>query len=212
MKQNVKLYKSLCFIIKPFLKIFYPYEVRGKENIENLSGGYILCSNHLSNIDAVFLALEHKKPICFMAKAELFKNKILGGILKAIGAFPVDRGKGDKEAIITAKEVINEGKVLGIFLEGKRSKTGELLRPRSGVSVLAHDTGADILPVNIVGENGGRVRMFRRTVVTFGSIMSEKDLGIEKNEIRQYRIASNKIMDKIREMREEYLKGRKITI
>ena len=77
---------------------------------------------------------------------------------------------------------------------------------------MAHDTGADILPVNIVGENGGRVRMFRRTVVTFGSIMSEKDLGIEKNEIRQYRIASNKIMDKIREMREEYLKGRKITI
>ena len=64
MKQNVKFYKTVCAIIKPFLKVFYPYEVRGRENIENLPDGYILCSNHLSNVDPLFLAVEHTKPIC----------------------------------------------------------------------------------------------------------------------------------------------------
>ena len=110
-----------------------------------------------------------------------------------------------ENADLTA-QAVQMAKACGASCEGELGTVG------GKEDSLTAETGADILPVNIVGENGGRVRMFRRTVVTFGSIMSEKDLGIEKNEIRQYRIASNKIMDKIREMREEYLKGRKITI
>lgn len=208
MEQNIILYKTLCMIVKPILKVIFPYKVKGKKNLEGMTGGYILCSNHLSNIDAIFLAVEHTSPICFMGKAELFKNKLIGNVLKKLGVFSVDRGKKDSAAINTAKEVIHEGKVLGIFLEGRRSKTGELLRPHSGVSVLAHDTGASILPVSIVGHKGGKVRMFRRTTITFGSAIKEEQLKILNGEIKEYRAASNKIMDQIRCMREESLKGR----
>ncbi len=203
MKQNVFLYRTLCGICKPLLKIFFPYKVKGKENINKHDGGYIVCSNHLSNFDAVFLAIELNEPICFMAKDQLFKNKLLGWILSAIGTFPVERGKDNGKAIEMAKNVIEENKVLGIFLEGTRSKTGEFLRPRSGVSVLAYSTGASVLPVCITGKNGGRIKIFKRTTVTFGKMIDIDELNMNNGSLSEFRNSSRLIMNRIKSLREE---------
>ena len=72
-----------------------------------------------------------------MGKMELFRNPILGWALRTIGTFPVDRGAGDTSAIDNSRKVIEEGDILGIFPEGHRSKTGEPLRPKSGVALVA---------------------------------------------------------------------------
>ena len=96
---NEKLYKICVSAIKPFIKFFFPDEVSGTENIKKLSGGYVVCSNHLSNVDPIYLAWTHPAPIQFMAKQELFKSKIFSKFLRAVGVFPVKRGKGDKEAL-----------------------------------------------------------------------------------------------------------------
>ena len=71
-----------------------------------------------------------------MAKSELFRNKAFAVLIRALGAFPVERGAGDNKAIKTGEDLIKDGEIMTIFLEGGRTKTGELMRPRSGCALL----------------------------------------------------------------------------
>ena len=199
---NEKLYKICVLAIRPFIKLFFPYEVSGTENIKNLSGGYVICSNHLSNVDPIYLALTHAAPIQFMAKQELFKSKIFSKFLRAVGVFPVKRGKGDKEALNYALGIPKSGGILGIFIEGTRSKTGEFLRPRSGAAFVASQSGADVLPVCITG--GGeknRVKLFKKTEICYGKAINSADLTIETRQ--DLNKSTNLIMDNIKKLRED---------
>jgi len=83
---NKTFYKFCIFLLKPLVRIFFPYDVKGKENLNKLSGGYIICSNHLSLLDPVFLVLIHPQPIFFMAKSELFRNRLLKKFVTFCGA------------------------------------------------------------------------------------------------------------------------------
>ena len=112
------LAKAVCMFL---FSIWYKLEYRGLENIP-AGGGYILMSNHRSNLDPIVLAEKAHGQVRYMGKMELFQNPILGWALRTIGTFPVDRGAGDTSAIETAQEVVQVGDILGIFPEGHRSK------------------------------------------------------------------------------------------
>lgn len=202
MRQNKKFYKFLSFILKPIVKILFPYEVRGLEKLDKLEGGYILCANHLSNVDPIFFILFHPNPICFMAKQELFKNKILGRFFSSLGAFAVKRGKGDRSALDNAKQVLENNDVLGIFVEGTRSKTGEFLRPKSGAALLAYETKATVVTACITGKSkDNKVRLFKRTVIEYNDPIAYEDLNIKEGTRLELKSATNLIMDKIKELR-----------
>ena len=195
-------YKFCVSIIKPFIKMLYPYEVKGKENIENISGGYILCSNHLSNVDPIFLALTHKRPIFFMAKIELFKNKLLARFFSCLGVFPIKRGKADKEALNYALGIPTSGKVLGIFVEGTRSKTGEFLRPKSGATVLANKSKSDIVPVCITGGGSNcKVNILKKTIIYYGKPIKFEKILFEENDRKGLKNSTNLIMENIKNLR-----------
>ena len=151
------------------------------EGLENIpkDGGYILCSNHRSMHDPVFLI--HKEPhrVHFMAKEELFRNKLFGALIRDLGAFPVARGKGDTSAIDKSVELLREGGVLIIFPEGTRSKDGVPLRARSGVAVIAKFSGADVLCCSI---DYGRKLSFRTTVtLRYHPVLTAEMLGLKIN-------------------------------
>lgn len=204
MKGNAScLYKTVKIILKPLMKIFFPYTVRGKRILDSMEGAYILCSNHLSNLDSVFLVISHKSPIRFMAKSELFKNPALGYIFRKLGAFSVERGKGDKEALQNAERILKSGEILGIFIEGTRSKTGEFLRPRSGTALLACKAKLPVIPVCITGGGkNNKIRPFRRTTISYGKPMNILDItGTLDINIGTLRRVSGDIMGKIKEMR-----------
>lgn len=202
MKQNSKFYNIMLFIVKPFVKIFFPYEVKGLENIKQ-DQNYIICCNHLSNIDPVFLMLTHAKCIYFMAKQELFKNKFLGAIFSKMGAFAVKRGQGDKSALKTAEQILNDNKILGIFIEGTRSKTGEFLRPKSGVAFLANNTQSDILPVCITGGGkNNKVKMFKKTTIQYGPIIKYSAIKFDSGVRQELKNSTNLIMENIKKLRE----------
>ena len=199
---NNKFYYRAISIVRPLMKFFYPFEIRGKENIENAECPYIICSNHLSNLDPAFLMLIHKEPIRFMAKQELFKNRILNWIFTKMGAFEVKRGKGDKSALVTSENILKSGEVLGIFVEGTRSKTGEFLRAKSGATLIAASTSAKILPVCITGTGkNNKVRMFHKTIISYGNFIMPEDLGYEAGSRASLKIATEKIMDNIKSLR-----------
>ena len=110
----------------------------------------MICANHISDIDPVFLLMAQKRHIYYMAKAELFGSGIARWFFgKKFGAFPVKRGTGDTSAIDTSERIVKEGKLLGIFPEGTRSKDGKLGRAKSGAALIASRTGSWIIPAAI---------------------------------------------------------------
>ena len=143
----------------------------------------------------------------FVAKAELFENKLIGNFLKSLGAFPIARGTGGAEGIQTAMRFLHAGHAVCMFPEGTRSKTGELLNPKNGASMLAARTGCDVLPIAITAKGGLRPRVFRKMIINIGKPICFDDLGLSENAgAAQYRNATRVIFDEIRALREESLK------
>ncbi len=125
----------------------------GNENVME-NGGVIYAVNHKSWLDPIMIAVTSKRPLTFIAKKELFKNKLLGGFLKKMGAFPVNRGKGDIGAVKTALSILKEEKVLMIFPEGTRVKKGEKVDAKAGLAMFALHAKVPIIPIKISGNYG----------------------------------------------------------
>ena len=195
----------MCLIVMPFFyRIFCPLSIRSCG--ETPEGGFILCCNHFSLNDPFYLAIAHKKrKIHFMAKEELFKNKLLAAAITSLGAFPVSRGNSDRSAIVRAKEIVEEGNVLGIFIEGTRSKTGELQKPKSGAALIAYQTNAPVLPMCITPRGGTTKKLFRRVKISSGKRITPEELGIVSGTSKEIRNAARLIMDRIAELRAEDL-------
>lgn len=203
MNSDIILYRALRVLLCPVVKIFFPFEIKGLENLNQLQGSYILCSNHLSNLDPVFLAVSHKRTIRFMAKAELFKNPFFAYIFTKLGAFSINRGRGDRGAISFAENILQNEEILGIFIEGTRSKTGEFLRPRSGVSFLAYKSKSMVVPVCITGGGkNNKVRIFKKTRILYGKPVDVlKTPGSAEMNVSTMRRISADIMNKIKDLR-----------
>ena len=169
----MKLYGFLRVLLGWFLKLFYRVEVHGSEN-EPEEGGFFVCANHISNRDPFYLALRvPKRHLHFMAKAELFKFKPLAALMRALMAFPVDRGHNDLNAIRTSLKLLADGHILGLFPQGTRSRDNSRTPMLNGVSMIAIRAQKPVIPVYI----GGPYRLFRRTPVRFGKPVDLSDLG-----------------------------------
>ena len=119
-------------------------KVEGMDNIP-ASGPVIIASNHVSNWDPIVVGVALKRPVYFMAKVSLFKNPVMNFFMRRLNAFPVKTDFVDRQAIRRALQILGEDKVLGIFPEGARNKSGEA-KARPGVVMLALKSGAPIIP------------------------------------------------------------------
>jgi len=198
MKFRPRFYSAVRFIVSPFVKLIFRVKYVNPHNLPR-EGSYILASNHISAVDPVIMAVGQKhRYIHFMAKAELFKNKIVSWFFHSIGCFPVERGKKDVSSVKHFEEVVADGHIMGIFVEGTRSKTGEFLKPKSGAALIAFDTKTQIIPVCITKTDKNRI-------CHFGEPMTLEELGFVSGGAREYREASRRIMDAIKEFREQDL-------
>ena len=206
-KKNRKtpLYAFGKVVAQPFVYPFIPYRVKGRENVPK-DTNFIICSNHLGISDPLRLASIEKRQIYFLSKAELFQNKPLAWLLHALGCIPVQRGRGDLGAIDHAGEVLHRGDIMGIFIEGTRSRTGELGQPKAGAVMLAHQHNIPILPVCITPVGSKRPKLFHRAIGSYGELIQPQELGIHEGKAVEYRNASRMVMGRIAKMRERDLK------
>lgn len=185
----------------PIFKLLYRYEITNKNNIPE-AGGYVLACNHQSYTDPVLISIGQKRMIHFMAKAELFRNKFFSALIRSLGAFPVHRGgKGDSGAINNAENLLQEGKILGIFPEGTRSLSGELLKMRAGAVMLAYQSSVPIVPACITAK-GGKIKVFRKVKITYGEPITCEQLGMVTGSGKEMREATRILAEKIAEIRE----------
>lgn len=166
-------------ILGPLLKFIFRPWVRGMENIPS-SGPAILASNHLSFSDSIFLPLQTRRPVVFLAKSEYFTGKGLKGMLtrwffKATGQLPIDRsgGKASEASLNTGLGVLSQGLLLGIYPEGTRSPDGKLYRGRTGIARMALESKVPVIPVAMIDTEkvqpiGKRLPRIRRVGIVVG--------------------------------------------
>ena len=123
-----------------------------------------------------------------------------------LGAFPVKRGTGGSDALEDAYALLKQNAVVGVFIEGQRSKDGLLRKPKTGAALLAYETKAPVVPVCITAGDGKQPGMFKRTLIRFGKPISAGELDIQDDSSLQLRRASRTIMAQIAQLREEACK------
>ena len=154
-------------VLQPFFHIYFRMARIGREHIPK-EGPVIIAANHRSFLDPFVIGTMARRPMYYVAKEELFRNRWMGWILNALGAFPVKRGMGDEDSIATAKAILARGDIVLIFPEGTRTRPGSLGKPKRGVGRLALETGASVVPVAVLGtediRRGWRIRPRRVTL------------------------------------------------
>jgi 1-acyl-sn-glycerol-3-phosphate acyltransferase len=146
----VILYRALIGMgYRPFMRTLFRMEIAGADRIP-AEGPCILVANHESIVDPYVLGVATERPIHFMAKRELWRNRLTRFLMDGFGAFPIERGTGDNAAIGRAGDLLRDGEVLGIFPQGTCLPRRE--RPyMRGAARLALATGAPLVPVCLVG-------------------------------------------------------------
>ncbi|WP_236828873.1 MULTISPECIES: 1-acyl-sn-glycerol-3-phosphate acyltransferase [unclassified Blastococcus] len=150
-------YWFLKFVaIGPVARLVFRPKVEGIENVP-ASGAAILASNHLSAADWIFMPLQLKRRVTFLAKAEYFTGTGVKGFLQraffaGAGQVPIDRSSASaaEDAIRTGIRILRDGQLLGIYPEGTRSPDGRLFRGKIGVARMALETGVPVIPVAMV--------------------------------------------------------------
>lgn len=201
------------------LKLAFGLSVEGKENVPK-EGPFIVVSNHLHNGDPVFIEVVTPRVVMFIAKAELFEYQGIKQLIRWVGAFPVHRGKMDRQAIKHAQAVLAAGQGLGIFPEGTRSKSMKIEKVLPGAGLFALRGDVPIVPVTVVGSerlpfNGGKSqrknlrslpRLDHRGVkITFGQafILPAEIEGTKPNA----ETATHYMMQKVADMLPEFYRG-----
>jgi 1-acyl-sn-glycerol-3-phosphate acyltransferase len=145
---------SLYLFSRPFvlaaLRVLVGFRIEGLENVPK-HGGALVISNHLHNSDPILLVAAYPRPLLWMAKKEVFSVPVIGWIADCAGAFPVDRGTADRQALRNAERLLEEGYLVGIFPEGTRSTTGGLKDVFPGVAMIASRSAVPIIPTAIFG-------------------------------------------------------------
>ena len=161
---NPVVYRVLRAILLPTFLVYFRMERIGREHLP-ARGPLLLASNHRSFLDPFVIGMLVRRPVYYMAKRELFERRWQAWILNALGAFPVDRGAGDRDAMETARAILARGDCVVVFPEGTRVRPGPLGEPRRGVGRLALETGAPIAPIAVLGtedvRRGWRIRSRR---------------------------------------------------
>ncbi|MGN0643058.1 MAG: lysophospholipid acyltransferase family protein [Huintestinicola sp.] len=178
-------------------KIVYNIRIEGRENIPK-EEGVIIASNHRSYADPVFLTFFMKKPVTYMAKEELFNNKLFGAFITFLGAFPVKRGAGDMQVIDDCVSRLKSGKNVVIFPEGTRSKENKVGRGKTGVALVAAKSGADVLPVGICFE--GKLHFRSKVVLRFGKVIKAEELSFTGTSAKELKNVKNRIMSAVTEL------------
>lgn len=152
--KNLFIYNCFWYGGNLIFRLFFSFKVGGKENVPP-AGGLILVSNHASYLDPILIGCASpRKPVCFMARDNLWRNPAVAWVITQMRAFPVKRGGADRAAWKAFEQKVAAGQQTCFFPEGTRSPDGTLQPANPGSGMLIHRCkGAIVVPVRVFGSH-----------------------------------------------------------
>jgi 1-acyl-sn-glycerol-3-phosphate acyltransferase len=201
-----RFYFGVRTAVRPFVNLIWNPRVTGLEHVPR-EGGFLIASNHLSNIDSFVLPVAFPRQIRFVAKESLWtqtgiRGRILHWFFDAVDAVPVDRealssGKG---ALQAALQILREGAGFGIYPEGSRSKDGRLHPGKQGAAWLALESGCPVIPVGLKGTQqllAAKVPERGAVSIRIGAPIDFSDIDPGASKGLKRRLMTARIMDEI---------------
>jgi 1-acyl-sn-glycerol-3-phosphate acyltransferase len=185
-------------IVGAVFHLWFNFSIDGAENIPK-EGGIVIASNHRSFADPVSITIPMKKPLKYMARDSLFKNKIIALFIRILGAFPVKRDAASTELFKTCADILSSGKNLVIFPEGTRQYQNKVGPGKAGVAMIAARSGADVLPCGIIFE-GEKLHFRSKLTVRFGKIIKAEEIAVAGSSSKEMRLVRDRIMGAIKEL------------
>ena len=189
--------------------IFLPTKVIHKEKMPK-GKRMIVTSNHYSNFDTILYDLKFKRRFRYMAKKELFENKLLGWMMRSLGGYPVDRQNFAPSVYKKTVELLNKKEPVFIFPEGTRNKLGteEMLKIKAGIIAFASRGEAEIIPMVMYR----KPKLFRKNYVLVGDpfiVQGANPRRLTKEEVDENLQRYEKVMQDLRRELDEYVDSKK---
>ena len=119
--------------------LLYRLRVSGRENVP-AEGGAVLISNHMTYLDVVFITLAARRKIRFIAPDILHKANPLRWLMR-LSSIELIAPEETRSSLENNLQFLKRGGLLGIFPEGQVSRTGNLMKLRSGFEIMARQSG-----------------------------------------------------------------------
>lgn len=200
-KYNMSRFYRFWFgIIPPIANFLYRVDVAGKEK-QLPEGPFIVCSNHLSNLDPILIGSHLYSQLTFMGKKELLKVPLIGWFCRHLGMIPVNRGSGEISSAYAALHALKEGKIIALFPQGTRCPG---VHPKDtklyhGAGMMVCRSKVPVIPVSIYTKKY-RVKLFRKTYVTFGDPIMPEEFHVDGKGVEKFAASSDLIFSRILEL------------
>lgn len=193
------LYKWSWLFLNILLRTLFGFRVYGQEMVPT-EGAVIVASNHISLLDPPVVGAAIPRESHFLAKKELFRNRLLALVIRTYNTVPVSRGRADRAALRRIAELLKEGQAVLLFPEGTRGPGDTLLKGKLGVGKLAVEAQVPIVPAYICASNHLRKTLFRkrRLTVSFGSPIPRSWIGTLGQNKAAYRMVVQEVMQRIK--------------
>ncbi len=197
------LYNVVKFLLTYPLRFLCRVRVRGKENEPTLAeGAYLVIANHRSWVDPIYLclALKHQQPH-FMAKKELFKIPLLNLLIRALGAYPVNRGGADVGAIRNTIGLLQAGVAVGMFPQGHRYNgvDARTTPVKTGAAMISLKADVPVLPVFIKVKNN-RLRFLCKKEIIIGKPITPAEMNYNPEAPGEYQRVADYLFEKVCEL------------
>lgn len=194
----MSLYGAAVAVVRVFTKLLFRVKVTGEKHLPD--GPVVLCPNHMSYADPIFVVTSIDRRITAVAKASLFDKPFIGWLFRKLEIIPVNRDGGDFGAVRTAVKALKDGKVLVVFPQGTRvmKKPLDDSLVRGGASMMAIKGNATIVPMSIYTKNY-RVLPFRKVIVNIGKGFKADELYDGEND-KNFTYLSKRIFERVMEL------------
>ena len=200
MKPISGLYKVVKVTLTYPVRFLCHMKVKGAENEPTPDRGtYLVIANHRTWADPIYLccALKHQQPH-FMAKKELFKIPLLNLLIRALGAYPVNRGGADVGAIRHTIDMLKQGVCVGMFPQGHRYNGVDprTTSVKTGAAMIAQKADVQVLPVFIKVKNN-RHRFLCKKEIIVGKPVTMSELGYDPEAPGEYQRIADQLFERV---------------